>query len=188
MLNRAKHINETERTRAYNEAISMKVFCHAHPLSALRPMLAHQNIIKTADLRRLPSGSIVRAIGLLVIVHTPPTKSGKRVMFLTMEDETGLLDVVVFPKAQKRFARTILTSEVLTIQGKLQKQGPKGISISVVMEKALIGLCGRLAQLLVNITKVKPLPKNRDSKPSVKSVLIHEKTGNKSQEQLWLRY
>jgi DNA polymerase III alpha subunit len=85
---------------------------------------------------------------MIVIVHTPPTKSGKRVMFLTMEDETGLLDVVVFPNAQKGFAKTILTSEVLAIQGKLQKQGPKGISISIVMARALKTWSGRLDKFL----------------------------------------
>ncbi|MDA8406027.1 MAG: OB-fold nucleic acid binding domain-containing protein [Deltaproteobacteria bacterium] len=148
MLNRAKYINEAARTRAYNETVSMKVFCHAHPLSVMRPLLIQQNIIKATDLRRLPSGSLVRVIGLLVIVHTPPTKSGKRVMFLTMEDETGLIDVVVFPKAQKGFARTILTSEVLAVEGKLQKQGVKGISISIVMEKALTAWSGRLDKFL----------------------------------------
>ncbi len=67
-------------------------------------------------------------------------------MFLTMEDETGLVDVVVFPNAQKGFAKTILTSEVLAIQGKLQKQGPKGISI--VMERALKTWSGRLDKFL----------------------------------------
>ncbi len=148
MVDRAKYINETDRTRAYNEAISMKVFCHSHPLSVFRPLLAKHTIIRAVDLRRLPSGSLVRVIGLLVIVHTPPTKSGKRVMFLTMEDETGLIDVVVFPKAQKGFARTILTSQVLAIQGKLQKQGAKGISISIVMEKALKAWSGRLDKFL----------------------------------------
>jgi DNA polymerase III alpha subunit len=148
MLDKATYINESGRTRAYNEAVSMKVFCNAHPLSTIRPVLARDNIIKAADLRRLPSGSIVRVIGMIVVVHTPPTKSGKRVMFLTMEDETGLLDVVVFPNAQKGFAKTILTSEVLAIQGKLQKQGPKLISISVVMERALKTWCGRLDKFL----------------------------------------
>jgi error-prone DNA polymerase len=148
MHDRTKYINETDRTRAYNEAISMKVFCNSHPLSVFRPLLAKCNIIRAVDLRRLPSGSLVRVIGLLVIVHTPPTKSGKRVMFLTMEDETGLIDVVVFPKAQKGFARTILTSQVLAIQGKLQKQGAKGISISIVMEKALKAWSGRLDKFL----------------------------------------
>jgi error-prone DNA polymerase len=148
MRDSAKDINETDRIRAYNEAISMKVFCNAHPLSTIRPLLANHHIIRAIDLRRLPSGSIVRVIGMIVIVHTPPTKSGKRVMFLTMEDETGLIDVVVFPNTQKGFAKTILTCEVLAIQGKLQKQGPKAISISIVMERALKTWSGRLDKFL----------------------------------------
>jgi DNA polymerase III alpha subunit len=48
------------------------------------------------------SGAIVRVSGMVIIVHTPPTKSGKRVMFLTLEDETGLFDVVVFSKMGRR--------------------------------------------------------------------------------------
>jgi DNA polymerase III alpha subunit len=48
-------------------------------------------------------------------------------MFLTLGDETGLFEVVVFSKAKSRFAKLILTSEVLTIEGKLQrKEGRKG--------------------------------------------------------------
>jgi error-prone DNA polymerase len=62
----------------------------------------------------MPSGATVRVSGMLILVHTPPTKSGKRVMFLTLEDE-----VVVFSKAQDSFAGMILTSEVLTIEGRL---------------------------------------------------------------------
>lgn len=137
-----------DTAKIYNEVISMSVSCHAHPLSALRPFLVRQNIIKSVDLRRLPSGSRVRVVGLLIIVHTPPTKSGKRVMFLTMEDESGLIDVVVFPKAQKGFARTILTSEVLAIEGKLQRQGARGISISIIMERVIKNWSGQLVALL----------------------------------------
>ncbi len=60
---------------------------------------------------------------MLVIIHMPPTKSGKRIMFVTMEDETGLMDVVVFPTAQAHCARAIMTSEVLTVEGRLQRKG-----------------------------------------------------------------
>ena len=148
MPERVNRTNRIDIAKVYNEAISMKVFCHAHPLSAIRPMLAKQDIIRATDLRRFQTGAIVRVIGLMVIVHTPPTKSGKRVMFLTMEDETGLIDVVVFPNAQKAFARTILTSRVLAVQGKLQRNGVKGISVSIVMEKALKGWSGALENLL----------------------------------------
>lgn len=133
---------------AYKEAASMSVFCQGHPLAGLRARLAAHGVVTARDLRHIPSGSRVRVTGILVIVHTPPTRSGKRVMFITMEDETGLLDVVAFPKAQTRFARHILTSEVLTVEGRLQRQGKNGLSISIVMGKLILGLTGPLSKFL----------------------------------------
>ena len=97
---------------------------------------------------------VIRVSGMVIIIHTPPTKSGKRIMFLTLEDETGLFEVVVFAKAQDRFARIILTSEVLTLEGRLQRKGPTGLAISVIMDKALVGLCGPLTKLLGYVMKI----------------------------------
>ena len=136
MPRQLSHLNALDRTRTYNEAISMNVYCLSHPLAHLRPGLSRQGFARACDLRRMPSDSIVKVMGLTVIVHTPPTKSGKRVMFLTLEDETGLIDVVVFEKTQNSSARTILTSEVLALEGKLQRRGVNGLSISIVMRKA----------------------------------------------------
>jgi DNA polymerase III alpha subunit len=142
-------------TKAFNEAGSMSVFCHGHPLEVLRPALTAQGIVSAIDLRRIPSGRRVRVTGILVIVHTPPTQSGKRVMFITMEDETGLIDVVAFPKAQAGFARDILTSEVLTVEGRLQRQGKNGLSISIIMEKAIRPWSGLLSHFLRQTDKTK---------------------------------
>jgi DNA polymerase III alpha subunit len=52
-------------------------------------------------------------------------------MFLTLEDEMGLFEVVVFSKAQDRFARIILTSEVLILEGRLKRQGPTGLGLYI---------------------------------------------------------
>ncbi len=125
---------------------------------------------------------------MVIIVHTPPTKSEKRVMFLTLEDEMGLFDIVVFSKAQSRFAMLILTSEVSTIEGRLRRKGPGGRSISIVMSRALTGLSGGLAKLLVNEMKIRLLPKKKDLKPPLKSSLKYEQTGSESWEQLGLGY
>lgn len=134
--------------KAHNEAASMSVFCHGHPLTGLRPRLAAHGVVTARDLRRIPSESRVRVTGIRVIVHTPPTRSGRRVMFITMEDETGLLDVVAFPKAQKDCARPILTSEVITVEGILQRQGKDGRSMSIIMEKVILPLTGPLSKFL----------------------------------------
>lgn len=160
----------------------------AHPLTSLRRTLTKQQVMTSRDLRRMPNGCKVRVSGMAIIVHTPPTKSGKRVMFLTLENETGLFDVVVFSKPQSRFAKFILICEVLTLEGKLQRQGQRGIAISVVMEKALIGLSGRLAHLLANLRKLKLLPRKKDYSPPVKTNVIREYNGSESSAQMWLEY
>jgi error-prone DNA polymerase len=84
----------------------------------------------------------------VVIIHTPPTKSGKRVQFITLEDETGLIDAVAFPKAQEKFARVILASEILAVEGTLQRRGKGGVSVSVVIDKALLSWSGKLSHFL----------------------------------------
>jgi len=134
--------------RALLEATSMSVFCHKHPLAALRPDLRAERVVMAKDLRRIRSGSRVRVSGVLVIVHMPPTKSGKRVIFITIEDESGLMDLVVFEKAQQRYAQDILTSEVLTAEGRLQRQG-NGLAISIILEKLIVPWTGKLSELLL---------------------------------------
>jgi error-prone DNA polymerase len=161
--------------KTLREAMSMSVFCHAHPLTSLRNILRKQNVVTSSNLRRIPSGSKVRVSGMLILVHTPPTKSGKRVMFLTLEDETGVFEVVVFSKAQDRFARIILTSEVLTLEGRLQRQGPTGLAISIIMEKVLVGLCGSLVKLLGYVIKI-PQKKKYLKPPVVGKVKVAPET------------
>lgn len=139
---------EFSSLRAYNEAASMSVSCSGHPLSVLRPALAARGVVTARDLRHIPSGRRVTVTGILVIVHTPPTPSGKRVMFITMEDETGLVDLVLFPRAQTHAARPIWTSEVVTVEGTLQRQGRKGFSISVIIERVIPEWTGQLVNFL----------------------------------------
>jgi DNA polymerase III alpha subunit len=145
--NPASELSYDAGTKVFDEAASMSVFCHDHPLTAFRAMLATEGIVTARDLRRIPSNSRVRVTGVLVIVHTPPTRSGKRVMFVTMEDETGLMDLVLFPKAQKDCAKPALTSEILTVEGKLQRTGKNGRSISIVVEKVIMPWTGLIKDL-----------------------------------------
>ncbi|MGB9617304.1 MAG: OB-fold nucleic acid binding domain-containing protein [Desulfomonilaceae bacterium] len=134
--------------RIYNERVSMNVYCDMHPLSVLRRRLTQDRFVTAASLRSIPSGRRVKVAGIMVIIHTPPTKSGKRVQFITLEDETGLIDAVAFPNTQERCARTILTSEVLAVQGRLHRQGKMGVSVSIVIERVLAPWSGSLVRLL----------------------------------------
>lgn len=135
----------------------MQIFCRGHPLASIRGRLARRGVVMSRDLRRLTSGVSVMVTGMPVIVHTPPVKSGKRVMFVTLEDEGGLMDVVVFPKAQSLNARFILTAEVQTLQGTLQRQGKNGVSVSIVLRRIIPSLTGTLRDMLRQGPPPKPL-------------------------------
>jgi len=127
----------------------MEVYCRAHPMSALRDFLDKQQVSTARSLRGMRTGMAVTVSGLVIFFHTPPTRSGKRVIFATMEDETGLLDIVILPRVQERWARIIYTSEILTVKGRLRRQGRRGISISVTAERIIRGLSGSLTELML---------------------------------------
>ncbi len=126
----------------------MDVYCRHHPISGIRKMLDAFHIKRARDLRRIPSKSRVLITGLLIFFHTPPTRSGKRVIFATLEDETGLFDLVILPHVQSRWARVIYESEILTISGILKREGFKGLSISITVERVIEKLSGSLEELM----------------------------------------
>ncbi len=124
------------------ERLSMEVYCRHHPMSGLRRMLDARGISTAAELGTISSGKKVLVSGLVIFFHTPPTRSGRRIIFATLEDETGLLDIVILPQVQARWAGIVYTSEVLTLQGRLLRQGRQGISISVTAERIIPELSG----------------------------------------------
>jgi error-prone DNA polymerase len=136
-----------------NELRSMEVCCRHHPASPLRAGLARAGVTTAAGLKGLPDGEPVRAAGRKILINTPPTRSGRRVMFVTLEDETGLVDVVVFEDLQRTAAESILTSDHLAVEGTLRKQGPVGRSVTVTAHRLLTRWCGRLTELLLETAR-----------------------------------
>jgi error-prone DNA polymerase len=61
--------------------------------------------------------------GLVVRPHRPPTRSGRTAVFLSLEDETGLVDVVVPEEVYHQYAYTIMHHPFLTITGRLERRG-----------------------------------------------------------------
>lgn len=96
-----------------------------HLLSPFRDDLRRQGYRTTAEARHLPSGSKVKVAGLLVGPHRPPTKSGKTVVFMSLEDEFGIIDVTVFEKTYHRYGHLIFnpSSPVLGVSGKVDRRG-----------------------------------------------------------------
>ncbi|MGA2160344.1 MAG: DNA polymerase III subunit alpha [Dehalococcoidia bacterium] len=84
---------------------------------------------KVKELPSLKTGQSVRIAGSVIRYQTPPTRTGKRVVYIIMEDGTGVADVTVFNDVQERCGKYLFRSGWLEVQGKIQRRGPKSLSI-----------------------------------------------------------
>ncbi|NJD25548.1 MAG: error-prone DNA polymerase [Betaproteobacteria bacterium] len=92
-----------------------------HPLTFLRRQLAARRFVTAAELRRTGDRALVRAAGIVVGRQRPGTATG--IVFVTLEDESGLVNVVVRPQLVERQRRTLLGSSLLGVFGQLQVEG-----------------------------------------------------------------
>ena len=93
----------------------------AHPLALLRPQLAAFQVQPAAVLRCYPDGRLARASGL--VTHRQRPETAKGVIFVTLEDETGAVNVIVWPRVAEAQRRPLLASQLLTVYGVWQCQG-----------------------------------------------------------------
>lgn len=106
-------------------------FCSGHHLLEFyRNYLRENAYAASSDLKALPDGTRVRIAGKVVRPHRPPTKSGKTVVFLTLEDEFGLIDATVFENRYQTYGHLIFTRGLLGLSGRVQQRG-KASSILV---------------------------------------------------------
>jgi error-prone DNA polymerase len=92
-----------------------------HPLALLRPRLDAHSILSAARLRERPNGSRVRTAGLVVTRQRPGTASG--VTFVTLEDETGYVNLIVWRQIAERQRRALVGSRLMGVTGELQLEG-----------------------------------------------------------------
>ncbi len=91
-----------------------------HPLALVRGDLDGA-VVPAARLGQLPSGCRVRVAGLVLVRQRPGSASG--VIFMTLEDESGIANLVVWPTAFERFRRTVMTARLIDCAGRLQREG-----------------------------------------------------------------
>lgn len=118
------------KERLWGELNTTGLCYTAHPLTLYGKYFSELNVTLSRDLDALAHGSKVRAAGMIVSRQTPPTRSKQRVIFLTMEDHTGLIDVAVFAATQEKYARNALEASLLLIEGTLRKTGVSGASVT----------------------------------------------------------
>jgi len=102
-----------------------------HLMGHLRPYLKKRGYLSSREVAELPEGMRVKVAGLAVRPHRPPTRSGRIVVFLSLEDEFGLIDVVVFENVYRRYGVHIFGEAVppLAAGGIVQRRG-RAVSVT----------------------------------------------------------
>jgi error-prone DNA polymerase len=92
-----------------------------HPMALLRPRLDRLSMVTATQLKQLPHGKRTCAAGIVIGRQRPDTASG--VIFVTLEDETGMINVVVWRDVAEKQRRALLGSQLLAVHGVLERQG-----------------------------------------------------------------
>lgn len=109
----------TASEEVFEDYVAMRLTLREHPVKLLRPDI--RPFISSDQLRDTPDGHWVNVCGLVITRQRPGTASG--VIFLTLEDETGVSNVVVWPKIFERYRKEVMAGRFLRIRGKLQREG-----------------------------------------------------------------
>ncbi|HYG15542.1 MAG TPA: error-prone DNA polymerase, partial [Bacteroidia bacterium] len=124
---------------------SLSLSLKAHPVGLVREKLAMLRITSNRELSKLKDGAWVKVAGLVLVRQRPGTASG--IVFITLEDETGVANLVVFQKIFHQYRKEILQSNLLMVEGRVQIEGEV---IHVIVKK-----CHNFSKLLGSIAEVK---------------------------------
>ena len=116
-----------ERVRAELEVLGLDA--SGHVIDFYAPMLDALGVTRARDLLTGRSGREVLVAGVKVATQTPPIRSGRRVVFLTLDDATGPADLTFFEDVQGPYAATVFHSWLLLCRGVVRRTGPRGVSI-----------------------------------------------------------
>ena len=121
---------------------SLRLSLKTHPAALLRAALAARGAIPAAALAGIPAGRRVEVCGLALVRQRPGTAKGT--IFITLEDETGIANAIVWPRVFERCRRQALSASLLAIRGPVQREG---IVIHIIAERLtdLTPLLNRLA-------------------------------------------
>jgi error-prone DNA polymerase len=117
----------------------------AHPVGLLREALGAFRVQPAAVLQGYPSGRLARASG--IVTHRQRPETAKGVVFVTLEDETGHVNVIVWPDVAQAQRRPLLASRLLTVYGVWQCEGEPGREVRHLVARRLVDHTPLLAGL-----------------------------------------
>jgi error-prone DNA polymerase len=117
------------RERMEWEALALNV--SRHPLAPYRPALGDLGVVPSSRMLSLLHGTHARAAGLLESLQRPPTKSGRPVYFLLVEDEWGLLQTTIFRPVYERYGDLLHHEGAFLLEGVVEQNADRGFSFLV---------------------------------------------------------
>jgi error-prone DNA polymerase len=111
----------TEGREVVEDYRAIQLSLRAHPLAFLRPELDRRGVTRCGDLSRIKDGRAVEVAGVVLIRQRPG--SAKGVLFLTIEDETGVANAILWPDRFEAQRRIVMGSAMLGIRGVVQREG-----------------------------------------------------------------
>jgi error-prone DNA polymerase len=122
---------------------SMGLTLRRHPLALLRPRLTAMRLSSAAELKSFPNGRLARTTGIVTVRQRPGTAKG--IVFVTIEDETGTTNIIVWNDVSRRQRRELLGSMLLTVYGVWQRE----VEVTHLVAKRLVDHSSLLGQLVV---------------------------------------
>ncbi|MEW1804585.1 DNA polymerase III subunit alpha [Streptomyces virginiae] len=120
-------LSDAERLSAELGVLGMDT--SRHLMGDHHAFLAELGVIPARRLRETEHGRTVLVAGAKAATQTPPIRSGKRVIFTTLDDGTGLVDLAFFDDSHERCAHTVFHSFLLLVRGVVQRRGPQSLSV-----------------------------------------------------------
>jgi error-prone DNA polymerase len=117
----------------------------SHPLMLLRAQLQSMRLLSAAQRRHYPSGRLVRACGIVTMRQQPQTAKG--VVFITLEDETGCANVIVWKSVKEQFREVVFRARLMAVFGVWQRDDESGGEVRHVVAKRLVDLTHLLGEL-----------------------------------------
>ena len=120
-------MDELEKVQAELEILGIDVSHHV--IDFYKPLLQALNVVSSSNLLNTRSRQEIFVAGVKVAAQTPPVRSGKRVIFVTLDDSTGPIDAAFFEDSQADYSHTLLNSWTLLMRGVTRRTGPRGVSV-----------------------------------------------------------
>jgi error-prone DNA polymerase len=161
-MHRFRDYSDAEVVRAELEVLGLDATRHI--VSFFEPLLADLGVTRTRDLPSCRGGQKVMVAGVKVASQTPAIRSGQRIIFLTLDDATGPVEVTVFESVQPKVAKTVFHAYAMVVWGQLRRTGVKGVSVIAEEVWDLLALHrargeGRLREAMASPDAPTPAPR-----------------------------